>query len=123
LIIFSNFEKILSGLEFEKLKDKNELLILGRNILENFWNAHKDAENALKTWIQVVQEANWHNFVELKKTYPKADLVGDCTAFNVRGNNYRLIAIVNYAAQIVQVLFMLTHKEYDKDKWKKACNC
>ncbi len=99
------------------------MLILGRDILENFWNDHKDAENALKTWIQVVQEANWQNFVELRKTYPKADLVGDCTVFNIRGNNYRLIAIVNYAAQIVQVLYILTHKEYDKDRWKKACNC
>jgi mRNA interferase HigB len=99
------------------------MLIIGKDILENFWQSHKDAENALKTWIQIVEVADWQSFVELKKTYPKADLVGDCTVFNIRGNNYRLIAIVNYAAQIVQVLYVLTHKEYDKDKWKKDCNC
>jgi mRNA interferase HigB len=99
------------------------MLIIGKDKLENFWKEHKDAENALKTWIQIVEAATWQNFVELKKTYPKADLVGDCTVFNIRGNNYRLIAIVNYAAQIVSVLYVLTHKEYDKDKWKKDCNC
>jgi mRNA interferase HigB len=99
------------------------MLLIGKHIIENFWQERKDAENALKTWIQIVENANWQNFVELKKTYPKADLVGDCTIFNIRGNNYRLIAIVNYAAQIVSALYVLTHKEYDKDKWKKACNC
>lgn len=99
------------------------MLIIGKDILENFWQVKKDAENALKTWVQIVEEAVWQNFVELKKTYPKADLVGDCTVFNIRGNNYRLIAIVNYAAQIVQVIYVLTHKEYDKEKWKKDCDC
>lgn len=99
------------------------MLIIGKDKLENFWKAKKDAENALKTWIQIVEEAMWQNFVELKRTYPKADLVGDCTVFNIRGNNYRLIAIVNHSAQIVSVLYVLTHKEYDKDKWKKDCNC
>lgn len=87
------------------------MLIIGKDILENFWQEHKDAENALKTWIQIVEAAAWQNFVELKKTYPKADLVGDCTVFNIRGNNYRLIAIVNYVVQIVSVLYVLTHKE------------
>jgi mRNA interferase HigB len=99
------------------------MLILGKDILSNFWQTHKDAENALKTWLQVVEAAAWQNFVELKKTYPQADLVGDCTVFNIRGNHYRLIAIVSYAAQVVSALYVLTHKEYDKDKWKKDCNC
>ncbi len=99
------------------------MLILGKDKLEEFWKRFRDAENALKTWIQVVDAANWQNFVELKMTYPKADLVGDCTVFNIRGNNYRLIAIVHYSAQLISVLYVLTHKEYDKNKWKKDCNC
>lgn len=99
------------------------MLIIGKDVIRNFWHTRKDAENALKTWLQIVAAAQWQNFVELKRTYPKADLVGDCTVFNIRGNNYRLIAIVNYAAQIGSVLYVLTHREYDKDKWKKDCQC
>ncbi len=99
------------------------MLIIGKDIIRKFWQSRKDAENALKAWIQIVESANWQNFVELRRTYPQADLVGDCTIFNIRGNNYRLIAIVNYAAQIFQVLFVLTHNQYDKNKWKKDCNC
>ena len=102
---------------------QNIMLIIGKDILSNFWQAHKDAENALKTWLQIVEAATWQNFVELKQTYPTADLVGACTVCNIRGPHYRLIAIVNYAAQVVSALYVLTHKEYDKDKWKKDCNC
>lgn len=99
------------------------MLIIGRDILKNFWQSRNGAENALITWIQIVQATDWKHFVELKKTYPKADLVGDCTVFNIRGNNYRLISLVNYEAQIVQILYVLTHTEYGKNKWKKDCDC
>lgn len=71
------------------------MLIIGKDILKSFWQSRKDAEKTLKTWIQIVQAVDWKHFVEIKKTYPKADLFGDCTVFNIRGNNYRLIAIVN----------------------------
>lgn len=99
------------------------MLIVGKDILEKFWQKYPDAKNALTLWIQTVEAANWQNPAEMKRAYPSADLVGDCTVFNIRGNNYRLIAIISYIAQTVFVLYVLTHKEYDKDKWKKDCNC
>jgi mRNA interferase HigB len=39
--------------------------------------------------------------------------------FNIHGNNYRLIARVNYRAQRVFILHILTHAAYDKGGWKK----
>jgi mRNA-degrading endonuclease HigB of HigAB toxin-antitoxin module len=33
-------------------------------------------------------------------------------------NKYRLISLVNYALRAVLITDVLTHKEYDKGKWK-----
>jgi hypothetical protein len=43
--------------------------------------------------------------------------------FNIRGNNYRLVTRVVYVSQKVFVLKVMTHDEYDQDKWKEECGC
>ncbi len=53
--------------------------------------------------------------------FPNADSVGECTVFNIDGNKYRLITKINYKTKIVYIRFVLTHLEYDKDKWKDDC--
>jgi len=52
------------------------------------------------------------------RDFSHADLVGRRTVFNVHGNNYRLIARVNYLTQRVFILDILTHSEYSKGNWK-----
>jgi mRNA-degrading endonuclease HigB of HigAB toxin-antitoxin module len=52
-----------------------------------------------------------------------ADAVGDCVFFNIKDNDARLIAYINYEMGTVTVLAVLTHKEYDKGALKNACNC
>lgn len=39
--------------------------------------------------------------------------------FDIGGNNYRLIAAIHYNTGKVFVLRILTHKEYDSEKWKR----
>lgn len=80
----------------------------------------------LAAWRRAVEGAAWTSLVELRRTYPSADGVpiGSgrykvvVTVFNVGGNDYRLLTVVNYAAQRVTVLDVLTHAEYSKGKWK-----
>ncbi|WP_322745241.1 type II toxin-antitoxin system HigB family toxin [Nostoc sp. LEGE 12447] len=48
--------------------------------------------------------------------YPKAEAVGNFTVFNIKGNNYRLIADIVYETQRIYIKYVLTHAEYDKDK-------
>lgn len=40
------------------------------------------------------------------------------TVFNVAGNKLRLIARVEYELGMVFIRQVLTHHEYDQDKWK-----
>ena len=72
--------------------------------------------------MQVVEEAQWSNWSQLKSTFGKADLVRTgihtYVVFDIGGNKYRLITIVNFKGQVVIVEVALTHREYDKGKWK-----
>jgi mRNA interferase HigB len=50
-------------------------------------------------------------------------MVGRCVVFNIGGNKYRLIARILFAKQRVYILKVMTHSEYDEDKWKAECYC
>jgi mRNA interferase HigB len=95
--------------------------VVAKPILREFWAENIDAEIPLLDWYRECRKADWKNPAELKLTFPQADLVDKCTVFNIGGNKYRLIAKINYRAQIIYIRFVLTHSEYDKDKWKEDC--
>ncbi len=87
--------------------------------LREFFSSRRDAETSLTAWWKTVKAANWHNLAEVKQVYPSADPVGRYTVFNIRGNRYRLITRIVYRSQTVFVIAVMTHKEYDLDKWKE----
>ena len=43
--------------------------------------------------------------------------------FNIGGHKYRSVTRILYSSQKVFVLKVMTHAEYDKDKWKDECGC
>ena len=93
--------------------------VIKRGALVQFWEQHPDARPSLESWYGVVRRAIWRTPAEMKAVYANADIVGRRTVFNIAGNKYRLIARVNYQAQRVFVLFLLTHSEYDRGDWKR----
>lgn len=92
--------------------------IISRKKLVQFSAIHADAEAALDAWYRISKSSDWKNPVELKESFPAADLVGPYTVFNIRGNHYRLIAEINYRSGTLFVRYMLTHADYDKGAWK-----
>jgi mRNA interferase HigB len=55
----------------------------------------------------------------MKRTFNSVDYDGRKTIFDVGGNNFRLIAFVDFGKQLVQVADVMTHAEYEKERWKK----
>jgi mRNA interferase HigB len=100
------------------LCDFYEMHIISRRRLVQFSEIHADAETPLDIWYRATKAASWKNLVELKESFPSADLVGIFTVFNIKGNHYRLIAEINYRSGTVFVRHILTHANYDKGKWK-----
>ena len=73
------------------------------------------ARAALLEWHTVVEAARWNNFAELKATFNSADYVsGGKIVFDVGGNKFRIVALVGFRTKRVFILFVGTHKDYDK---------
>jgi len=46
-------------------------------------------------------------------------MVGNLVVFNIGGNKYRLIAAIHFNRRKLYIRHVLTHTEYDKERWKK----
>ncbi|MEL6354964.1 MAG: type II toxin-antitoxin system HigB family toxin [Cyanobacteria bacterium J06627_28] len=92
--------------------------VLSKPRLETFWKKHPDANASLRAWYKRTKLAKWRSFNDLRAVFPSADDVGNLTVFNIAGNKYRLIALIDYEYQKVFVRAILTHAEYDKEGWK-----
>lgn len=88
--------------------------ILGTNVLEDAIRKHSDLRPSLASWLMIAGGAKWKNLSELRQTWRDTDSVKGRTIFNVKGNRYRLLAIVNYASQTIIVKELVTHAEYTK---------
>lgn len=91
---------------------------ISRKKIREFVKVHPDSKSSLTAWYKITKKAQWRNLAEVRQVYPHADIVGNYTVFNIRGNHYRLISEVNYQFQQILIREILTHEEYDEEKWK-----
>ena len=91
--------------------------IKGSIIIENFCKKHTDVTDVLSKWVEVVGNAKWTNHNDLKTDYPSADFIGNKRyVFNIKGNHYRLVVVVVFIAEVIEIRYIGTHAEYDKIK-------
>lgn len=94
--------------------------IITRKRILDFAKRYPECSNALDAWYRIMKHTNFKNFAELRSVFPSADQVGGLTVFNIGGNKVRLIAAVHYNTQRLYIRYVLTHKEYDKNKWRES---
>lgn len=87
--------------------------------IREFFSIYRDSRSPLAAWFKVAKKASWRNLAELRQVYPSADLVGRYTVFNIAGNKYRLISRIVYRSQTLFIVAIMTHQEYDLEKWKE----
>jgi mRNA interferase HigB len=91
------------------------MVIISKAILSEFSKKHPPAETALTKWYHETKAADWKSFSDLKRTFNTADMVAnDRYVFDIKGNQYRLVALIIFKIRTVFVLFIGSHKEYDK---------
>ncbi len=93
--------------------------IISKKKITDFIAKFPDSESSLFSWYSIVNTVNFSDFIELRNWFPSADLVGRRTVFNIGGNKYRMITRVNFVSRRIFILYILTHYEYSKGKWKK----
>jgi mRNA interferase HigB len=93
-------------------------VITNRRLLE-FAASHKDSSEPLQVWRKLMEFGSYKNFADIRQVFRTADKVDDLYVFNICGNKYRLITFIQFERQLCYVKAVLTHKQYDKDGWKK----
>ena len=89
--------------------------IISRKALREFWEQHPDAERPLAAWFKEAKEQEWPTPHEILARYPHASIVGsDRVVFRIKGNDYRLVARVDYKNNIGFIRWVGTHAEYDR---------
>ena len=91
--------------------------VISFSMIRDFIAKHPDADVALRDWYKRTSKANWSNLADIKQTFNTVDYVGnDRYVFDIKGNNYRIVAIVLFINKKVYMRFIGTHKEYEKIK-------
>lgn len=93
--------------------------IITRKRLLEFSENNPTASKSLDVWYRIIKHIEIVNFSELRAIFPSVDKVENLTVFNIGGNKIRLIAAIHYRSQCLYIRHVLTHKEYDKGKWKE----
>jgi mRNA interferase HigB len=98
--------------------------LLGQARLEKAVKIHPDAKQWMTRWHENVSAAQWHDLRDVQQLYPATDGVmlrnrHVVIVFNVKGNQYRLLTLMDYPRQEIAFLELLTHAEYSKDRWKQ----
>lgn len=87
--------------------------VVAKSRLREYWQRYPDTEGPLLAWYREVEKEDWNSPATVKEKYRNASIVGDRIVFNIRGNTYRLVVLVNYRFRLVLIRFFGTHKEYD----------
>ena len=91
------------------------MVIISKAIIREFSIVNPDAEMSLSNWYELCKRADWKNFNEMRNTFNSVDAVGnDRYVFNIKGNNYRLIALIIFKRRTVFILFIGSHRDYDQ---------
>ena len=101
--------------------------VISKSRLRQFWalSEGRDSKGPLRAWHTHVNSktVSWMNWGDVKKDFGTASIVGNCVVFNIGGNKYRLVTRILYPSQKVFILKVMTHKEYDENKWQEECGC
>jgi len=93
--------------------------VISRKKLKEAAVKYRNLEGPLDAWFRIAKKASWRSLVDIRTVFSSADAVGKWTVFNVKGNQYRLIAEINYAFGRIYIRHVLTHAEYDRGGWKR----
>lgn len=91
--------------------------IVAKKTLVAYYTTHPQAKDALEEWYTKTLKSHWTNFADIRATFNSVDSVGNQHyVFNIKGNDFRLIVVVQFRHQYVFIRFVGTHAEYDKLK-------
>jgi len=97
------------------------MIVIGTEFVERYFAARaghkaiKAARSQYDVWLAIAAQAQWRTPADVKRSHPKASILkGARVVFNIKGNDYRLVAALKYPADVLVIRFFGSHAEYDQ---------
>lgn len=91
------------------------MIIFTPATISQYATDHPDVHDELLRWMRIVEAADWSSLADIKRDFNSVDYVkNDRYVFNIKGNQYRLIAMIHFRVRSLYVRFIGTHAEYDR---------
>ncbi len=75
----------------------------------------RTVQDHLDAWYALVARAEWKNSGDVKVMFRTASIVSrERAVFNIKGNDYRLVVAIDYVHALVFILWLGTHRQYDR---------
>lgn len=94
--------------------------IIGTNIATDYLQANasdqriKAARSQFRAWETITLATSWSVPQDVQASHPKASILKNSrVVFNIKGNDYRLVCVVNYEVKLVTIRWFGSHPEYD----------
>lgn len=103
------------------------MVVIGTDMVEAYLREHaghkgiRAARAQYDAWLAIAEHADWRSPEEVKAGHPRASVLkSGRVVFNIKGNNYRLVAAIHYQGGVLMIRFFGTHAEYDRINAEKV---
>ncbi|NNJ93411.1 MAG: type II toxin-antitoxin system HigB family toxin [Halobacteria archaeon] len=90
--------------------------VIAKSRLRQFWSsspAHRDARRQMTEWYNYCAAAQWRTPHELKADIRTASVLkNNRVVFNLCGNKYRIVVLMDYIRHGMLIRFVGTHRQY-----------
>lgn len=92
--------------------------VIAKSRLRRFWEnspKYRDAKKQMTEWYNFCVSAKWSTRHKLKADLGNASILkNNRVVFNVCGNKYRIVVLMDYSRHGMLIRFVGTHEEYDQ---------
>lgn len=96
------------------------MIVIGTDVVEAYWAARvghkgiKAARTQYQAWLAIAESAQWRTPEDVKQSHPKASILkGGRVVFNIKANDFRLVALVQFKDGVLTIRFFGSHEDYD----------
>src|SRR5579863_1648468 len=97
------------------------MIVIGTDVVERYFalrTGHKGVKAAraqYEAWLAIIAAADWKTPDDAKRSHPKVSVLkSGRLVFNIKGNDFRLIAVVQYRERVLMIRFFGSNAEYDQ---------
>lgn len=92
--------------------------VIAKSRLTKFWESspkYRDAKKQMTEWYNYCAKSKWSTPHKLKADLRNASILkNNRVVFNLCGNKYKIVVIMDYARYGMLVRFVGTHRDYDE---------